>query len=48
VEVADLGVSVRDSKYPSGPQLHFTRQEFAAFLQAVRDGEFDCLLNVTV
>jgi hypothetical protein len=47
VEVADRGVAVRDSKDPLGPQLLFTRQEFAAFAEGVRDGEFDYLLNVT-
>jgi hypothetical protein len=43
VEVAanDGGVSVRDSKDPAGPVLHFTRGEMLAFLQGAKAGEFD-------
>ncbi|MFF2951820.1 DUF397 domain-containing protein [Kitasatospora sp. NPDC057965] len=33
-------VPVRDSKDPSGPVLVFTSSEFAAFVAAVRAGEF--------
>lgn len=44
VEVADLGVGVRDSKDPSGPILYFTRDEWAAFQEGMLDGEFNhCL-----
>jgi hypothetical protein len=35
------GASVRDSKDPSGPVLRFTEREWAAFLDGVRNGEFD-------
>jgi hypothetical protein len=43
VEVAhgDDRVAVRDSKDPSGPVLLFTPHEWRAFLDGVRDGEFD-------
>jgi hypothetical protein len=41
VEVADLGVALRDSENPTGPALHFTRPEWAAFLAGVSAGEFD-------
>ncbi|SDT82264.1 protein of unknown function [Streptomyces sp. TLI_053] len=33
-------VPVRDSKDPQGPALVFLEAEFAAFVNAVRDGEF--------
>ena len=43
IEVARSGdqVAVRDSKDPSGPVLVFTPHEWRAFLDGVRDGEFD-------
>ncbi|WP_329426580.1 DUF397 domain-containing protein [Streptosporangium sp. NBC_01495] len=44
VEVASLGgghVGVRDSKDRSGPVLSFTPGEWKAFVEGVRDGEFD-------
>ncbi|HWH00618.1 MAG TPA: DUF397 domain-containing protein [Pilimelia sp.] len=34
-------IGVRDSKNPTGPVLAFTRQEWAAFVGGVHDGEFD-------
>jgi hypothetical protein len=38
---AEFGVvPVRDSKDPHGPALVFERAAFAAFVAAVRDGEF--------
>ncbi|MET9403762.1 DUF397 domain-containing protein [Kitasatospora sp. NPDC002965] len=37
---ADGVVPVRDSKDPQGPALVFPAAEFAAFLTAVRAGEF--------
>lgn len=33
--------AVRHSKDPDGPKLVFTPDEWAAFLQGVRNGEFD-------
>ena len=43
VEVRDRGeaIDVRDSKNPSGAVLTFTPDEWAAFLNGVRKGEFD-------
>lgn len=48
VEVALLtagnGVAMRNSRDPDGPTLVYTRDEIAAFLGGVLDGEFDDLL----
>jgi hypothetical protein len=44
VEVANLPngeIGVRDSKNSEGPVLHFTPDEWHAFLGGVRNGEFD-------
>lgn len=44
VEVAPLpdgGTAVRDTKDRTGPVLRFGRCEWAAFLAAAKDGEFD-------
>ncbi len=43
VEVADDGgrVLFRDSKDPQGPVLVFTVEEWDAFAEAVKKGEFD-------
>lgn len=43
VEVAELpdAIAVRDSKNPSGPALIFTPDEWAAFVEGAKDGEFD-------
>ncbi|MEU6220515.1 DUF397 domain-containing protein [Streptomyces sp. NPDC047022] len=43
VEVADLGggaVAIRDSRRTDLPPLRFTAQEWAAFREGVREGEF--------
>lgn len=34
-------VAVRDSKDPAGPVLTFGRDEWAAFLGGLKDGEFE-------
>ncbi len=34
-------VALRNSRYPNGPALIFTRDEMAAFLAGAKDGEFD-------
>lgn len=44
VEVADNLpgiVAVRDSKNPDGPALAFTRDRWNAFLDGLKDGQFD-------
>lgn len=47
VEVASLrngDLAMRNSRYPSGPALIYTRDEIAAFVAGAKDGEFDDLL----
>jgi Domain of unknown function (DUF397) len=47
VEVAvlpDQQIAVRNSRDKSGPALVYTPAEIAAFLQGVKDGEFDNLV----
>jgi hypothetical protein len=47
VEVATLPdgeIAVRNSRFPSGPALVYTRAEIAAFLAGAKDGEFDHLV----
>lgn len=39
--VDEVGILVRDSKDPAGPCLRFTPGEWAAFIGAVSDGDFD-------
>lgn len=39
-------VAIRNSRFPGGPALIFTRDEMAAFLAGAKDGEFDDLLAV--
>ncbi len=41
VAVADAEVAVRNSRHPDGPVLEFTIDEWRAFLDGVREGEFD-------
>ncbi|TDC77513.1 DUF397 domain-containing protein [Streptomyces hainanensis] len=46
VEVAALpggGVVVRNSRFPEGPALVYTREEMAAFVAGAKLGEFDYL-----
>jgi hypothetical protein len=42
-ELADGAIAVRNSRYPSGPALIYTRAEVEAFLAGVKNGEFDDL-----
>src|SRR5271155_4942307 len=47
VEVALLPegeIAVRNSRFPTGPALVYTRAEIAAFLAGTKDGEFDHML----
>ena len=47
VELAPLAggeVAVRNSRYPDGPALIYTRDEIAAFLFGAKDGEFDDMI----
>ena len=46
VEVAELpggSIAMRNSRFPAGPALIYTRAEIAAFLAALKNGEFDDL-----
>ena len=49
VELAQLApggdVAVRNSRFPDGPALVYTRAEIEALFLGVRDGEFDDLLS---
>jgi hypothetical protein len=48
VEAAVLpggGVALRNSRHPGGPALIFTDAELHAFVEGVRDGDFDDLLR---
>lgn len=47
VEIASAAgnIAIRDSKDPDGPILVYTHSEFRAFLDGVRNGEFDALLR---
>ncbi|QGK69322.1 DUF397 domain-containing protein [Allosaccharopolyspora coralli] len=47
VEVSALDggdVAVRNSRFPDGPALLYTRAEMAAFVAGAKDGEFDDFL----
>jgi len=47
VEIAELpdgGIAIRNSRYPAGPALIYTRTEIAAFLRGAKDGDFDSML----
>ena len=43
--LADGGVAVRNSRFPDGPRITYTRAEMSAFVQGVRAGEFDDLVS---
>jgi hypothetical protein len=43
--LADGRVAVRNSRHPAGPALVFTEAEARAFLEGVKDGDFDYLVG---
>jgi hypothetical protein len=45
VAAADDMIVVGDSKSPGGPMLTYSRDEWATFVDAVRQGEFDDLMH---
>ncbi len=48
VEVAELpggSIAVRNSRHPGGPALIYTPAEVTAFIQGVKDGQFDDLIG---
>ncbi|MEU6710358.1 DUF397 domain-containing protein [Nonomuraea purpurea] len=47
VEVANLPtgeIAMRNSRFPEGPALVYTRAEITAFVLGAKDGEFDDLI----
>ncbi len=47
VEVASLpggDVAIRNSRFPAGPALIYTKTEIDAFIRGAKDGDFDDLL----
>ena len=44
-ELTDGSVAVRNSRFPHGARLVYTRAEIAAFVRGVQAGEFDDLLS---
>jgi hypothetical protein len=48
VEVATLEtgeIAMRNSRFPAGPALVYTREEISAFIAGAKDGEFDDVLH---
>lgn len=48
VEMAALrgdAIAIRNSRFPAGPALLYSRAEIAIFLAGVKGGEFDDLLS---
>jgi Domain of unknown function (DUF397) len=48
VEMAGLpggDVAVRNSRFPAGPALIYTKAEIDAFIRGAKDGDFDDLLS---
>lgn len=41
-------IAVRNSRYPAGPVLVYTRAEMAAFLSGAREGEFDFMVSLSL
>jgi len=41
VKITETGAAVRDSKLVDSPTLEFTREEWQAFVEGVKNGEFD-------
>ncbi|MER6829297.1 DUF397 domain-containing protein [Streptosporangium sp. NPDC000563] len=42
-ELTDGSIAVRNSRFPEGPALIYTRDEIRALVLGVKDGEFDGL-----
>jgi hypothetical protein len=43
--VREDAIAVRNSRFPAGPALLYSRAEMATFLTGVKNGEFDNLLS---
>jgi Domain of unknown function (DUF397) len=47
VEMARLpsgAIAMRNSRYPDGPTLIYTRAEIDAFIRGIKEGDFDVLM----
>jgi len=44
-ELSDGGVAMRNSRFPAGPALVYTRAEIQALVLGAKDGDFDHLLS---
>jgi hypothetical protein len=44
-ELPDGGIAVRNSRFPDGPALLYTRAEIDAFIRGAKDGDFDHMLG---
>jgi len=44
-ELPDAEIAVRNSRYPGGPALIYTRAEMAAFVHGAKAGEWDDLIS---
>jgi hypothetical protein len=45
VPVRENTIAVRNSRFPAGPALLYSRAEMATFLTGIKNGEFDNLLS---
>jgi Domain of unknown function (DUF397) len=48
VEMAQLpdgAIALRNSRFPDGPALIYTKAEIHAFIRGIKDGDFDCLMT---
>jgi hypothetical protein len=43
-ELPDGAIAVRNSRFPEGPALIYTRDEIRALVLGVKDGEFDSMV----
>ncbi len=43
--LADGGIAIRNSRYPDGPVLLYSRAEIRALIEGVKEGDFDHLLR---
>ena len=43
--LADGEIAIRNSRYPDGPALLYTRAEIRALIEGAKEGDFDHLLR---
>jgi Domain of unknown function (DUF397) len=44
-ELPDGAIAVRNSRFPDGPALLYTRAEIDAFIKGAKDGDFDEIVS---